>query len=205
MTPRTSLLLLGLACAVAAPVAAQDMGRSYTFLKAVRDRDANAAQPIISDPSSTVVNTRDDSGTAALHILVRRRDGEWLGWLLSNRARPDIQDGDGNTPLALAAQIGWFDGATMLLARGAQVDVANRRGETPLILAVQARQLPIGDRMTMARLLLGRGADPRRQDSSAGYSAIDYARQDGRSPDLVRLLEETRPRQQPQMVGPSLN
>jgi uncharacterized protein len=201
---RITALLISFGCLVTMPVAAQQMSQSFNFLKAVRDRDANAAQTIVSDPSATAVNARDDSGQGALHIIVLRRDDEWLNWLLGHRARPDIQDGDGNTPLALAAQIGWLEGAARLLARGASVDLANRRGETPLIMAVHARQLSTPDQLAMVRLLLGHGADPRHQDSYAGLSALDYARRDSRVPEVVRLLEQgAQPR--PEVIGPSPN
>ena len=41
----------------------------------------------------------------------------------------------------------------------------------------------------MARLLLGRRADPKRTDNVAGMSALDYARQDPRAGAVLKLLE----------------
>lgn len=183
----------------AAPLAAQmNFSESYNFLKAVKERDGNAAQTVLDNPASTAINARDrDSGEGALHILVRGRDLSWLGFLLSRGARPDIQNKDGMTPLALAAQIGWIEGAEQLLARGAGVNLANNRGETPLILAVQRRDLP------MVRLLLGQGADPDATDSAAGLSAMDYARRDRRSAAIVRLLEEGPGRRPREAMGPT--
>lgn len=190
--------------AVAAPLAAQSYSESYTFLKAVRSGDGEAVQRIISNPSSTAINAREEStGEGALHILVRQRNLEWLAFLLSRGARPDIAMGDGTTPLGLAAQIGWIEGATQLLARGARVDQTNQRGETPLILAVQARHIAVQERLAMIDLLLGQGADPARQDSFAGYSALDYARQDNRSPEVLRALEARRVRAGNNAVGPT--
>jgi ankyrin repeat protein len=193
-----------------APLAAQEpeqnaaqMPESYTFLQAVRNGDAAAIQSIVANPSSTAINTRDPrTGEGALHILVQRRDLRSLAFLLTRSARPDIQTGDGTTPLALAARLGWVEGAEQLLARGARVDLANRRGETPLILAVQARQLSAPERLAMISLLLGQGADPNRQDSYAGYSALDYARQDRRSPEILRALE-AQPQRDAAAVGPN--
>jgi len=53
----------------------------------------------------------------------------------------------------------------------------------------------------MVRLLLGGGANSRRTDSVAGYSAIDYARQDPRAAQILRMLETPlTPRRQP--AGP---
>ena len=176
----------GLLAAVLAIVAVPAFGQfseSFNFLKAVRERDGGKVTEIVSDPSSTAVNARDrSSGEGALHILARGRDAGWLNFLLANRARPDLQDNQGNTPLMVAAQIGWTEGAEALLARRANVNLPNNRGETPLILAVQRRDA------AMVRLLMSRGADPNRSDV-AGYSALDYARQDRRAAAIVRELE----------------
>lgn len=201
---RNFLLPLALAISVASPLAAQEYSDSITFLEAVRTRDGTKVQAMIGNPSSNAINARDSrTGEGALHILVQERNLDWLAFLLGNGARPDLQANDGTTALGLAAQIGWVDGATQLLARGGRVDLANSRGETPLILAVQARQLPAADRMAMIRLLLSQGADPRRQDSFAGYSALDYARQDSRSPEILRLLEEKPATARGAAIGPN--
>ncbi|MDT9599541.1 ankyrin repeat domain-containing protein [Sphingosinicella rhizophila] len=176
-----TVLALGL---LAIPAAAQQVSDSYAFLKAVRDRDGNKVQSLIGSPGATVINTRErGSGEGGLHILARERDLTWLGFLLSRGAKPDIQNENGDTPLGLAAQLGWVDGAEELLRRRASVDLANNRGETPLILAVHARDLP------MVRLLLAKGANPKKSDNVAGYSAIDYARQDARTAAILKLLE----------------
>jgi ankyrin repeat protein len=170
---------------IAAPATAQSYSDAYTFLKAVKDRDGLKVQGLISAPGSIVINTRDQSnGDAALHYLVRDRDFVWLNFLLGRGARPDIQNKQGETPLTLAAQLGWTDGADLLLARRASVDLANGRGETPLILAVHKRDL------AMVRILLAKGANPKRTDSAAGYSALDYAKQDVRAAPILRLLEQ---------------
>lgn len=188
-------LLAAVLAVVAVPAMAQ-FSDSYTFLKAVRDRDADKVTQIVSNPSSTAINARaSNSGEGALHILVRGRDLNWMVYLLARGARPDLQDNQGNTPLLVAAQIGWAEGAEQLLARGASVDQPNSRGETPLILAVQRRDL------ALVRLLLGQGADPNRTDSVAGYSALDYARRDTRSAPILRLLEA--PRENQRSYGPS--
>ena len=169
---------------VAVPVAAQNFSASYTFLKGVRERDAVKVQEIASRPNPAVINSRDSSsGEGALHILVRGRDLSWLRFLLGRGARPDLQANDGTTPLILAAQLGWIDGVQALLARGANVNLGNSRGETPLIMAVQRRDL------AMVRLLVAEGANPNQTDNVAGYSALDYARQDRRAAAILRELE----------------
>lgn len=198
MARTNRLLLLGaLMALVAVPLAAQSYSEGFTFLKAVRERDGNTAERILSNPSSTAVNVRDPStGESATHILVRGRDLTWLAYMLGRGARPDAQSNDGTTPLILAAQIGWLDGATVLLQRRANPNLGNSRGETPLHFAVQRRDL------AMVRLLIGQRANPNQSDNVSGNSPLDYARQDSRAGPILRELERAgAPR--PPAIGPS--
>jgi uncharacterized protein len=169
---------------LAAPAIAQSYSEGFNFLKGVRERDGAVVQEMVARPNPAVINARDSgNGEGALHILVRGRDRTWLGYLLSHDARPDLASNDGTTPLMLAAQLGWTEGAELLLAFHANPNLQNRNGETPLILAVHRRDLP------MVRLLRSSGADPNRTDSVAGMSALDYARQDPRAAAIVRELD----------------
>jgi ankyrin repeat protein len=187
-----------LALAIAGPIAAQSYSDSYTFLKAVKERDGTKVTSLVSEPGSVVVNSRDRaSGDGAIHYIVRDRDYSWLSFLLAKGARPDLQNNRGETPLTLAAQLGWYDGAQLLLSRRAVVDLPNSNGETPLILAVQRRDLP------MVRLLLSKGANPKRTDRVAGYSALDYAKQDARAAAILKLLE-AKPEAPKAIAGPKL-
>lgn len=171
--------------ALAVPAFAQQtFSDSFNFLKAVRERDGDKVTELVSEPGSIVINSRErGSGEGALHLVVRGRDLNWLAFLLGKGARPDIQSNRGETPLTLASQIGWVEGAEQLLSRRASVNLANGRGETPLILATQRRDI------AMVRLLLARGADPKRTDNVAGMSALDYARQDPRAGAVLKMLE----------------
>ena len=170
------------------PLLAQTYSDTYAFLKGVRERDAAAVEGLVASPNPAVINAREaSSGEGALHILVRGRDYTWLSYMLGRRARVDLQSNDGVSPLHLAAQLGWYEGAELLLSQRADSNLANSRGETPLILAVQRRDL------RMVRLLLENGGDPNHTDNVAGYSALDYARQDRRSAAILRELETARP------------
>src|SRR5437868_7717688 len=192
------LLLAALAACIAAPLAAQSFSEGYTFIKAVRERDGPTVERILAIPGSTAINVRDgNTGETALHILVRGRDAAWLGYMLGHGARPDTTDREGNTPLILAAQVGWLDGADVLLGRRANPNLGNSRGETPLIFAVQRRDMP------MVRLLLQNRANPNQTDHVSGNSPIDYARQDSRATAILRILEGTRQPSAPQIAGPS--
>lgn len=157
------------AAALSVPAAAQMFSEGYEFLKAVKDRDGDAATNALNQPGSVLVNARDiSSGETALHIVVARRDLVWLRFLLQKGANPNMADKRGVTPLVLATNLGFNDGVEALVDGGARIDVTNAAGETPLIAAVHRRDT------ALVRLLLAKGANADRTDNS-GRSARDYA------------------------------
>jgi ankyrin repeat protein len=90
--------------------------------------------------------------------------------------------------LIAATRVGFQSAIEWLVGLGAKVNATNRMGETPLIIAVQQRETPI------VKLLLNAGADPDRTDHAAGYSARDYATRDPRAREIVKLIEEKKPK-----------
>lgn len=184
-TSPAKAMLATVALALAMPAAAQ-FSDSYNFLKAVKERKGEEAEKFLSEPGSgaVLVNTKDNStGETALHIVTERRDMEWLGYLLGRGANPNLADKKGVTPLMLATQLNWGDGASLLIKLKADIDATNRSGETALIRAVQLRHAD------MVRLLIKAGANPDVQDNVAGYSARDYAAQDGRGNAILAIIE----------------
>ena len=180
-----------LGAVLATPAWAQMFSDGYEFLKAVKDRDGDAATQALNEPGTTIVNARDlTSGQTALHIVVERRDLVWTKFLLQRGANPNIRDKQGVSPLQLAVGLGFVDGVESLLKSGAEIDVNDKAGETPLIAAVHRRDV------ALIRLLLSKGADPDRTDNS-GRSARDYA-------DLAisnRALVEEFPRADDERAG----
>ena len=180
----TARLIVPAAVGVVAPAAYAQFSDSYNFLKAVKDRKGEEAEKFLSEPGSVIINTRDGStGETALHIVIQRRDSTWLGYLLQKGANPNLADKKGATPLMLATQLGYVDGIDWLVRKKAVVDQTNRAGETALILAVQLRN------PEAVRALLKAGANPDKTDSRAGYSARDYAKQDGRASAIAAIIE----------------
>jgi uncharacterized protein len=170
---------------LAQPALAQ-FSDSYNFLKAVEDRKGEETEKFINEPGSgaVIINTRrDGTGETALHIVTARRDDTWLAYLLSKGANPNIADRKGLTPLMVATQLGFIEGAERLLKNKAAVDQTNRSGETALIRAVQLRNAD------MVRLLLKSGANPDKRDAVAGLSAREYAAQDGRNSTILGIIE----------------
>ena len=190
----TLALLLGFA---ATPLAAQRASDGESFIAAVRDANGGKATELINARGSTVVNYRGYDGDSALHIVVKRRDTDWLAFMLSKGADPNVGNKTGDTPLILASRIGFSEGARSLLAYRAKVDLANKLGETPLIIAVQQRQ------PQTARMLLEAGANPDKADHAAGFSARDYAKRDRRSTELLKLIETVKPMRKAS-VGPTI-
>ena len=181
---RSFRALMVAAALVSAPAAAQMSGSDgEAFITAMKEGNAGKALQLIDKPGSTVVNYRGSDGNAGLHYATRARNGNWVGFLLSRGADPNIGDKSGDTPLILSARLGFPEGAARLLMQRAIVDKGNKLGETALIVAVQQRQAAI------VKMLLEAGADPDKTDHASGYSARDYAKRDNRSQDILKLIE----------------
>lgn len=173
------------AAALAQPAVAQ-FSDSYNFLKAVEERKGEDVERFINEPGSgaVIINTkRDGTGETALHIVTARRDDVWLTYLLAKGANPNVADRRGTTPLMLATQLGFAEGAEKLIKYKASIDATNRSGETALIRAVQLRNAD------MVRILMRAGANPDKRDTVAGLSAREYAAQDGRNSAILGIIE----------------
>jgi len=160
---------------------------SYQFIKAVQKRDGNTATQLLAD-HPTVINAKDAKGDTGLIMAIRNGDDDWTRFLLYKGADPNKPGAGGETPLIAAARVSFDSGADSLLGAGAAVDAANNSGETPLIVAVQQRDA------RLVRMLLGRGANPDHTDSLAGYSARDYATRDTRARDILKLINDAKPK-----------
>jgi ankyrin repeat protein len=189
--------------AVPAPVLAQGLGMNASdgeaFLKAIREDDANKAVQLASAPGTRVVNYRGYDGETPLNVVIRKRELDWVGFMLNKGADPNVADGKGDIPLTIAAEIGFEEAAGPLIGRGAKVDGTNRRGETALAVAVQQRQ------PRMVELLLRAGANPDKGDHVTGYTPRDYAKRDTRNPQLLKLIETIKPATKKAVAGPKIN
>lgn len=185
--------------ALALPAAAQQQSQSYKFLEAVKAAKGDEVIAMLDKPGQRIIDARDvTTGEGALHIVIKRGDEPYLRYLLARGADPNLRDGRGETPMLLAVQYGQNALVDVLILGKANVNLGNSGGETPLIRAVQRRDLPL------VRVLLAAGADPDQTDNVAGRSARDYARIDGRSPAIAKLIDE-KPKRAPRAVaGPKL-
>ena len=191
-------MLCGTLLACAVPAMAQ-FSDSYNFLKAVREGDGNEAMKYLNKPGAPVLNTRDPgTGETALHISVRTHSDNWVGFLLNKGANTEVKDRQGNTPLHVAALVGDQTALTYLIGTKARVNATNNNGETPLILAVHRRDIDA------VRLLVEGGADPKIQDTIAGKTALDYAKQDTRLTPILKVMEGAKAPPKKAISGPVL-
>jgi ankyrin repeat protein len=167
---------------VAAPAQAQ-FSDGYKFLEAVKKKKGDEVTDALSEPGSTLINTRDvTSGETALHLVTARRDLTWMQFLISKGANVNLRDVKGVTPLVIACNLGFIEGVELLVEKGARLDESNNTGETPLISAVHNRNI------ALLRILLKAGANPDRTDNS-GRSARDYAQLEGKGGSLLTEIE----------------
>lgn len=189
-----TLLATGL---TAAPAAAQ-FSEAYSFLKAVKDKDGGKATEFLDKPGNTIVNSRDgDTGETALHIVTRRGDLTWVGFLLGKGANMNLKDREGNTPLIIATIARWSEGIALFTKLKADINTQNRLGETALLKAVQGRD------SYNAKALLDAGANPDINDSS-GVSARTAASVDPRAANIAKMFKDVPVRAARPVQGPSL-
>ncbi|KAE8423773.1 ankyrin repeat-containing domain protein [Aspergillus pseudocaelatus] len=102
---------------------------------------------------------------APLHSAVCNRNHEFMNLLLENGADPDIGMFEGNTPLHLAAAMGWLEGINILLDSNASMDSQDDfLFETPLHKAARNRKVKA------CQLLCQRGANSAIQN----IDGLDY-------------------------------
>jgi ankyrin repeat protein len=186
---RLAFVIFAVSAIASAPAAAQSITTAgQDFVNAVRKSDGDKAIELLSTHPGGIVDTKDGDGNTALIIAISRSDETWTGYLLNKGADPNLPGKNGDTPLIAAARVGFEQAADWLVRLGAKVDSTNRMGETPLIIAVQQREVP------MVRLFLDAGANPDRSDAAAGYSARDYATRDPRARDILKIIDDKKPR-----------
>ncbi|HMT45938.1 MAG: hypothetical protein RL702_909 [Pseudomonadota bacterium] len=200
--PRFRLTMLALTPLIAAglvwsaPAAAQ-FSQSYKFLEAVKKREGTEVTDMLAEPGTTIVNTRDvTTGETALHLVTARRDLTWMQFLVAKGANVNLKDVKGVTPLVLACNLGFTEGAEFLVGKGARVDESNSSGETPLITSVHNRNV------ALVRVLLKAGANPDRADNS-GRTARDYAALDKGGTLLAEIESAMKARAAAQTLKPN--
>lgn len=198
MLLRSAAALLLATAVLTGPASAQRQSLGYQFLEAVKKRDGAAANKVVANPGvgSAVVDYQAN-GDAAIHIVTRDGDTQYMAFVLGHGGDPDLRNGAGDTPLILAVSENQVRAVELLVKNKARIDYGNRSGETPLIRAVQNHNVE------MTRLLLTLGANPDQPDIIAGKSARDYA-SDPRYPAIIKLLQDAPKRARRGVSGPQI-
>jgi ankyrin repeat protein len=174
---------------VAAPAASQALTTAgYDLINAIKKRDGDKATEVLASHPPGLVDTKDGDGNTGLIIAINRSDEQWTAFLLNKGADPNLGGKGGDTPLIAASRVGFESAVEWLIGLGAKVDGTNKMGETPLIIAVQQRNPQV------VHVLLNQGANPDKTDSAAGYSARDYAARDPRARDILKMIEDKKPK-----------
>jgi ankyrin repeat protein len=108
------------------------------------------------------------------------------------RAGAIVNPGFGKSPLAHAAESGHVKAVELLVSAGADVHFMEECGSTPLVSAVKCKtNIPDGDVISIARILLEAGADPQaksRKGPVIGFITVLQKSIERRSIDLIQLL-----------------
>src|SRR5215472_10695288 len=141
MSSNVRRVILGAFCAIAAatPVCAQAAKDSLATLIQTGNRKA-ALERIRAGAD---VNEAQPDGTRPIHWAVYHVDYELLDALIARKAKADVTNQFGATPIAEAAKLGDARLVKTLLAAGAGPEGANEDGQTALMLAVKTGELPV--------------------------------------------------------------
>ncbi|HLL20439.1 MAG TPA: ankyrin repeat domain-containing protein [Rubrivivax sp.] len=165
------------------PNAANDQGQVALYL-ALRDDAPRVAAALLAHPQIKL-DLANASGETPLMIAALKSNLQWVQRLVERGAQVNRQ---GWTPLHYAASSSEIDStavAAFLLDRGAVINARAPNGNTPLMMAARYGAFRSVD------LLLTRGADPR-LTNSAGMSAAELARLEGRDSLALKLLSAAR-------------
>jgi len=111
-------------------------------------------------PAGLGVNAQEETWSwGLLHFAAHKGEAGLMEWLLKQKARPDIPDLEGNTPLVLCAKSNHVQAMEMLMARGASIAQRTKeQGFTPLLWAA------VGGHKEVTKSLLQAQADVEEQD-----------------------------------------
>lgn len=109
---------------------------------------------LLHDTKPLPVGDYDENGETPLTRAVIQKNHRDVTYLLNMGAGPNLMNKQQETPLYLAAKLGWNDGVALLIVKGAEVNKKIKGGlESPLYAAVHNRH------DSTVQMLLSRGAD----------------------------------------------
>ncbi len=127
------------------------------------------------------INLKDEKGNTALHLTVKKGNGQIVRFLLANGARVNLKDKEGHTPLHLAVKYKMMSVARILLSNGADSNALNSHKQSPLHV-VCTMQLP-----KITKLLLSYEGDLKALDLH-GNTPLHYAAGVRSNSEVIQIL-----------------
>jgi uncharacterized protein len=163
--PMSSKAIALLCAAAALPLWAQSQKGSLADLIEQGNRKAALARI----RAGTDVNEAQPDGTRPIHWAVYKVDYAILDALIAKKAKVDVTNEFGSTPLGEAAKLGDARMVKALLSAGARPDLPSQDGETPLMLAIKTGELPV------VEMLIDAGANANAREKFHNQTALMWA------------------------------
>jgi len=129
------------------------------------------------------VNEAQPDGTRPIHWAVFKVDYELLDLLIAKKAKADVKNDFGDTPLAEAVKVADARMVKTLLDAGAGVEGANVDGESALMLAIKNGAVPI------VQMLINAGANVNTVEKEQNQTPLMYAAAAKKNAgEMVKLL-----------------
>ena len=183
-------LVLGVLSAGTAGAISGDEDRLFRF--AAHDKDNGTVRQLLAEGVSPNAAGNFD-GRTAVHSAAKGGAAKNLAAMLQAGGKPNVQDGDGDTPLHLASKGSYASGFSdhpaavrVLLQHGADLHRTNSSGETPLHVAVftGVSAAHVG----VIKALLDAGARPSAVDGNGLTVLQRFSRHSENNGAIVRLL-----------------
>jgi ankyrin repeat protein len=155
--------------------------QSGKLARLIQDGQRAAALEMIR--AGADVNEAQPDGTRPIHWAVYRFDYDVIDALIAKKAKVDVTNEFGSTPLAEATKQGNARMVKTLLAAGSGTEGANADGETALMIAIKNGDLPVFN------LLIDAGAKVNAVEKVQDQTPLMWAAAAARNaPEMVKVL-----------------
>jgi ankyrin repeat protein len=178
---RVKRFIVAIACIVTLTAAYVGQAQKGKLASLIQAGDRKAALDMIR--AGADVNEAQPDGTRPVHWAVYRVDYELMEALLAKKAKADVRNELGSTPLAEAVKLGDARLVKMLLDAGSGPEGANDDGQTSLMLAIKN-----GD-LALAQMLVNAGANVNAVEKVQDQTPLMWAASANQNAEeLVKLL-----------------